>query len=189
MRECHDVLCSVFKPAFGCCAHPKAGQNTLLSCFQPFLFILTFFSDFMSQIKKKRLKWTKKCYFPFLPTLQSWPTCKHWSTPWEGTSIFYVFLVDFLQKLKKHCFFVQYQNTSSLGVIYLLLKLYPFTTIKTNSVSYKNYNCLWSQPLHLGKNFTLLFCKLCFNRVEKCCLKTLFQDLFSTGKKQNKSTQ
>ena len=33
-------ICCVFGPAFRCCAHPKAGQNTFFSGFQPFLFIL-----------------------------------------------------------------------------------------------------------------------------------------------------
>ena len=45
--------CCVFLPAFGCCAHLKAGQNNFLGFFQPFLFIVTFFSDFVSELKKK----------------------------------------------------------------------------------------------------------------------------------------
>ena len=43
--------CCVFRPAFGCCAHPKAGQTTFFSRFQLFLFIL---------ITKKGLKWRNK---------------------------------------------------------------------------------------------------------------------------------
>ena len=32
--------CCVFWPAFGCCTHPKTGQTTFFSRFQPFLIIL-----------------------------------------------------------------------------------------------------------------------------------------------------
>ena len=35
--------CCVFGPAFGCCAHPKAGQTTFFSLFQPVLFIWSLF--------------------------------------------------------------------------------------------------------------------------------------------------
>ena len=38
--------CCVFQPAFGCCAHSKAGQNTFFSRIQLFFFISKFFSDF-----------------------------------------------------------------------------------------------------------------------------------------------
>ena len=59
-------MCCVFRPAFGWCAHPKAGRNTFFSRFQPFYFFQTFFSYFTSeitekcQIKEKRLKMAKK---------------------------------------------------------------------------------------------------------------------------------
>ena len=35
----------VFWPAFGCCAHPKAGRYTFLSHFQPFLFTSNIFGE------------------------------------------------------------------------------------------------------------------------------------------------
>ena len=35
--------CCVFRPAFGSCAHPKAGRNLLSAVFQPFLFISKLF--------------------------------------------------------------------------------------------------------------------------------------------------
>ena len=34
------IVCCVFPPALGCCAHRKAGWNTFFNHFQPFLFIL-----------------------------------------------------------------------------------------------------------------------------------------------------
>ena len=40
-------MCCVFRPAFGCCAHAKAGQTTFFSRFQPFGFISNLF-QFMS---------------------------------------------------------------------------------------------------------------------------------------------
>ena len=39
-------ICCVFWPAFGCCAHPKAGLNTFLRSFSTFFCSFqTFFSD------------------------------------------------------------------------------------------------------------------------------------------------
>ena len=66
-------ICCVFRPAFGCCSHLKAGGNTFFSSFQPFLFISNFLSGFKPKIKKKRLKMNV-----FLSTFQSWWTCKSW---------------------------------------------------------------------------------------------------------------
>ena len=43
----HSSTCCVFRPAFG---YPKAGGTTFFSRFQPFLFILNFFSDFTPEI-------------------------------------------------------------------------------------------------------------------------------------------
>ena len=31
-----NVLCCVFRPAFGCWAHPKAGRNLFSAVFQPY---------------------------------------------------------------------------------------------------------------------------------------------------------
>ena len=39
-------ICCVFRPAFGCCAHPKDGRTIFFSCFQPFLFISNLFQWF-----------------------------------------------------------------------------------------------------------------------------------------------
>ena len=54
MAASKGPFCCVFWPAFGCCAHSKAGRTTF---FQPFS---TFFSDFSRGITEKGLKWTKK---------------------------------------------------------------------------------------------------------------------------------
>ena len=56
-------MCCVFQPAFRCYAHPKAGGKFYFSRFQPFCSIQTFFSDFMSEINKNRLKMNKKSFF------------------------------------------------------------------------------------------------------------------------------
>ena len=37
-------LC-VFRPAFGCCAHTKAGRKNFWGCFRPFLFISNVFKN------------------------------------------------------------------------------------------------------------------------------------------------
>ena len=34
------LICCVFQPAFGCCAHPKADPNTYFQLFSTFFFIL-----------------------------------------------------------------------------------------------------------------------------------------------------
>ena len=52
------VVCSVFRPAFGCCAHSKAGWNIFFSRFSS-LFISNLFSDFIAEINKRRLKMNK----------------------------------------------------------------------------------------------------------------------------------
>ena len=59
------VNCSVFQPAFGFCAHAKAGQTTFFIRFQPFCSFQTFFSDVTPEINKKRLKKKKKISFVF----------------------------------------------------------------------------------------------------------------------------
>ena len=54
-------ICCVFQPAFWCCAHSKAGQNTF---FQPFSTFFVHFKPFsvISRLKstKNIWKWTKK---------------------------------------------------------------------------------------------------------------------------------
>ena len=47
--------CCVFQPAFGCCAHPKAGRTPFFCRFQPFLFILNPF-QFIS-VTEFPLRW------------------------------------------------------------------------------------------------------------------------------------
>ena len=54
------VGCCVFRPTFGCCAHPKAGLTTFFSFFNLFCSFQTFVSDFTPEINKKRLKKKKK---------------------------------------------------------------------------------------------------------------------------------
>ena len=88
-RECvyfYVCGCCVFRPAFGCCMHPKAGRNTFFNRFQPFLFISKKFHWFHAWNQQKTSENEKINFFPFLPTPQSWSTCKSWSTPWGGTS-------------------------------------------------------------------------------------------------------
>ena len=60
------IMCCVFQPAFWCCMHPKAGQNTFLGCFKPFLFISNIFQVFSSEIKKNVYKSLKKLRFKLL---------------------------------------------------------------------------------------------------------------------------
>ena len=52
--------CCVFRPAFGCCAHRKAGWNNFFSRFSTFFVHFKAFSV-ISRLKslKKHLKWTK----------------------------------------------------------------------------------------------------------------------------------
>ena len=50
--------CCVFRPALGCCVHPKAGRNIFFSHFQPFLFI------------SKLFHW-KKCFDQLLGALST----------------------------------------------------------------------------------------------------------------------
>ena len=81
-------ICCVFPPAFGCWAHPLAGQNifpTFFDHFKPFfsdftaeitkkrlkinVFFVnfyTFFRDFSHEIIKKGLKWSKICFYQLL---------------------------------------------------------------------------------------------------------------------------
>ena len=60
LNRFQDNRCCIFSPAFGCCAHMKAGQNTFFSRYQTCLFFSTFFNEFLSEIKKKCLE--KLCF-------------------------------------------------------------------------------------------------------------------------------
>ena len=61
-------MCCVFRPAFGCWAHPKAGRTTFFQPFQRtpsestsfFVLFQMFFVDFRHEITEKGLKWAKK---------------------------------------------------------------------------------------------------------------------------------
>ena len=45
--------CCVIRLAFGCCTHPKAGQNIFSAIFQPFCSFHSFFGDFTAEMNKK----------------------------------------------------------------------------------------------------------------------------------------
>ena len=77
-----SVKCCVFRPAFGCCRHPKTGWNTFFSHFQPFLFISNLFQWFHTWNQQKTSEKEQKMCFLFTP--QSRSTCKSWSTPCGG---------------------------------------------------------------------------------------------------------
>ena len=115
--------CCVFRPAFGCCAHSKAGRNTFFSRFQLFLFILNPFQWFHHWNQQKRLKKNKKkCFFCFLLTPQNWSTCKSWSSPWGRWGV------------PQNCLF-------SVDFLLLLVKLYlnrPFWRLKNGNKKYIN---------------------------------------------------
>ena len=103
-----NCMCCVFRPAFGCLQHPKAGRNIFFSRFSTFFVLFcwfqTFFSDFTAEINKK---WTKKNVK--LSTPQSWSTCKSWSTPWGGTPKLSLF--GWFSTFFKH-FFVSFRLVS-----------------------------------------------------------------------------
>ena len=62
--------CCVFRPAFGCCAQPRAGQNLFTAVFWPFLFISKLFQWFHGWIHIKNVwKWTKKRVYVYSSTL------------------------------------------------------------------------------------------------------------------------
>ena len=89
--------CCVFWPAFECCVHPKAGQNTFFSPFQP-LFV--HFSPFsvISHLKSTNnvWKWTKNMFFfIFCLLLKAGRHAKAGGLP-EGVPGNHLFSVDFL---------------------------------------------------------------------------------------------
>ena len=54
-------ICCVFRPAFRCCTHLKAGRNLFFQPFSSFFCsIFTFFSDFTPEINKNGPKMNKK---------------------------------------------------------------------------------------------------------------------------------
>ena len=79
------------RPAFGCCAHPEAGQNTF---FEPFSTFFVHFKPFFEQ---------KKTVFYFVNSSKLVDKC--WSTPWGGTSHlsflgdFQMFFLDFRREI------------------------------------------------------------------------------------------
>ena len=82
--------CCVFRPAFGCCAHPKAGQNIFFRRFSTFLFISKLFHWFQgwNQWTKKVEKWLKKCFDQLSGAASTWrrATCKATSSVSDDTS-------------------------------------------------------------------------------------------------------
>ena len=75
----YSLCCCVFWPAFGCCAHPKAGPNTFFSLFQPFLFIFHLFQWFHAWNQQKTSEKKKKHSLVHFQTdfcwFQAW---NHW---------------------------------------------------------------------------------------------------------------
>ena len=82
-----SICCCVFRPAFECCAHPKACQTTFFSRFQPFLFFQNLFQWFHGWNQQKT-SWNEQKNW-YLSTPQSWSTCKSWSTHGRSTSNLY----------------------------------------------------------------------------------------------------
>ena len=74
--------CCVFRPAFGCCPHLKAGQNTFIQSFSTFFLL---FSDFTNEITEKRLKMNKTLCFSIF--CHSSKLVDMHSTPWGGTNL------------------------------------------------------------------------------------------------------
>ena len=84
----------VFQTAFGCCAHPKAGQNIFFQLFfNLFCSFQSFYSDFTAEITEKRLKMNKKMWFCLL--LKAGRHAKAGRLP-EGVPQNCLFSVDFL---------------------------------------------------------------------------------------------
>ena len=97
------LACCVFWPAFGCCVHLKASRNTFFEPFSIFFVPLyTFFSNFTSEIKKKRLKRNKlktakksiSSFNQFLGVCSTWKLVEIHNT--------WVLLLDFVDLQKKN---------------------------------------------------------------------------------------
>ena len=86
IRISEEFSCCVFWLAFGCCAHPRAGQNIFLGCFQLFLLILNLFLWFhvWNQVKtskqQKRLKTAQKKYFASYQVRAAHKSCSKYTT-------------------------------------------------------------------------------------------------------------
>ena len=89
--------CCVFRPAFGCCAHPKAGRNTFFSRFQPFLFILNLFQWFHGWNQQKNVwKRTKKFFLLFFAYSAKLVDMQKLADSLRGVPQNCLFSVDFL---------------------------------------------------------------------------------------------
>ena len=71
-KEVHP--CCVFWPAFWCCAHPKAGQNTFFQPFSTFFVYLKPFSV-ISRLKSRKTVWKWTWSYIYLCNCQ---TCDVW---------------------------------------------------------------------------------------------------------------
>ena len=64
----YKIICCVFRPAFGCCMHRKAGGKIFSAVFQPFLFILNLFQRFHGWNQQKTSENEQKmCFFLLAP--------------------------------------------------------------------------------------------------------------------------
>ena len=53
-RKCWSSNCCVFRPPFGCCAHPKVGQNLFFSRFSTFFVHFKAFSVIIKELRMRR---------------------------------------------------------------------------------------------------------------------------------------
>ena len=107
------VYCCVFQPAFGCCAHPKAGQNHFLAVFNLFCSFQSFFSIFTTFIQTlikgfiirkahfhRQKRWTKN----FSPSdwVQAWKTIFFTTICLISSSFSSFFYIFHVKNIKKH---------------------------------------------------------------------------------------
>ena len=144
------TICVVFWPAFGCCEQPKAGRNTF---FEPFSTFFVHFKPFsvISHLKSRKniWKWTKNSIFPFLFTLQSWSTCKRWSTQWGGT-MNASFLVDFCWKQLKKIILISFRVSAEPQ------SWSKYTTHLVRKLQHLNMNLINCMSLNLSSSLVIV---------------------------------
>ena len=77
----YDSNCCVFRPAFGCCEHPKADRTTFFRCFQPFLLYILASIAGRNSVRTCKFPRASICKQNWTFISSAWGELKHFLSP------------------------------------------------------------------------------------------------------------
>ena len=163
-NSCIGIICCVFRPAFGCCVHPKTGWKTFFSAvFNFFSSFQTFFGDFTTEITEKRVKMTNNCVFSQFLLL--FKACRHANAGQLPTdpSCFSCYFCAFLS-----IFFLFFHCDRKKWKTCFNAKIYDFDqqTACGAPVRWSKYTTIVNRRQPTSFRLTTLPCKICMAELE-----------------------